>query len=121
MDPSRRKLFEVMQEHRAKGTVMSKSKVMFTLGGFVLAAAMALPAQGAPKKKKACPNNWDRVKVSQAECEDEARKIDEWGNDDNFVCERARPGNLKYRDNKDKDNDWDDDRDDDDDDDDDND
>lgn len=79
---------------------MSKSKLMFILAGFVLAAAMALPAEaGHDKKKKGCPNNWDRVKVSEAECEDEARKIDEWGNDDNFVCEKANPGNLKYRDN----------------------
>jgi hypothetical protein len=103
---------------------MSKSKMIFTLGGFVLAAAMALPAEGAPKKKRACPNNWDRVRVTQSECEDSAREIDERGNDDNFVCEKARPGKIKYRDNKDydyddEDEDEDDDRDDEDDDDDD--
>jgi hypothetical protein len=97
-----------MQERVTKGrNVMNKKKVMFGLAGFLLGAAMAIPAQANPNpnKKKNCPSGWDRVKVNKAVCEDEARRVDYHGNDDGVVCEKYKPGNLKYRDN-DKGNDW---------------
>jgi hypothetical protein len=76
---------------------MSKSKLFFMLAGFVLAAAIAIPANAS--KKKECGNNWDRVKVGKAKCEKEARKVDRNGNDDDWVCERYRYGDIRYRDN----------------------
>jgi hypothetical protein len=79
---------------------MSKNKVILCFAGFLLAAAVASPVEAAPKKKKGCPDgNWDRVKVNDARCEYEARKIDKNGNDDDWVCERYKYGNIRYRDN----------------------
>jgi hypothetical protein len=85
---------------------MSKSKVFLALAGFVFAGAMAFDAQAKPKDKdKDCPGDWDRVRVNKSQCEHEARKIDKNGNDDNWVCEKYKYGNIKYRDNK-KQHDW---------------
>jgi hypothetical protein len=100
---------------------MSKKKVMFSLAGFALGVALAVPAQADPHdngdngddngyddddddngkngKNKDCRGNWDRVRVNRAACEKEARRVDRDGNDDNVVCERRRYGNIKYRDN----------------------
>jgi hypothetical protein len=82
-------------------TVMSKSKVIFTLGAFLLAFTMGSTALADKDKNKKgkCPNGWDRVKVHKAMCEDEARKIDKWGNHDDLVCEKHKPGVIKYQDN----------------------
>jgi hypothetical protein len=79
---------------------MSKKKALFALAGFSLGVALAVPVQAdTNKKKKDCDNNWDRVKVWQATCEKEAKRVDRDGNDDDVVCEKRRYGNIKYRDN----------------------
>jgi hypothetical protein len=85
---------------------MSKNKIMFTVAGFLLAVAIAIPARAGHEDKKSCGGggNWDLVKVWKARCEHEAKKIDKDGNRDDYVCEKYRYGNIKYRDNyKDKD------------------
>jgi hypothetical protein len=82
---------------------MSKSKIILSLTGFVLAAAIAYPAQAKPKNKGQCQGNWwERVEVWDAKCPKEARKVDRDGNYDDYVCENYRYGVIKYRDNKGK-------------------
>lgn len=89
---------------------MNKSKIILTLGGFVLAAAIGLPAQaggggghggggGGGHHDDECQGDWDRVKVWHARCEHEAKKVDKDGNHDDFVCEKYRYGSIRYRDN----------------------
>lgn len=83
-----------------KERISTKTKIFFSLTGFVLAAAISGTAGAAPKGKKGkCGGNWDRVKVTDAKCEKEAKKVDRDGNDDDLVCERYRYGTIKYRDN----------------------
>lgn len=80
---------------------MTKRKTIFALAVFSFAVGLSIPAQaGENDNDKGCPDGWKRVKVHKAKCEKEADKIDDWGNDDGVVCEKYKPGNLRYRDNK---------------------
>jgi hypothetical protein len=91
---------------------MIKTKLMLMLAGFLAAAALAAPAQagggggggknhdakGDCGKKK---NNWKLVKLKNAKCDMESKKVDKWGNHDGYVCEKWKNGRLEYKDNDD--------------------
>jgi hypothetical protein len=73
---------------------------MFTVAGFLIAAAIAIPARANGHHEESCGGDFDLVKVSKARCESEAKIIDKEGNHDDFVCEKHKRGVIRYRDNK---------------------
>jgi hypothetical protein len=88
---------------------MSKSKILLSVAGFVVAAAIGFPVQagggggggGSHNDKECKGGQWDRVKVWKARCEKEAKRVDRDGNEDDWVCEKYSYGNIRYRDNND--------------------
>jgi hypothetical protein len=105
---------------RTRRKYMSKSKILLSIAGFVLAAfAVAMPVQAGPggnddddeededngddEPDGDCPTsklyNWKLVQNEDAKCSFEAEYTDEEGNQDGYVCERWKKGQLNYRDN----------------------
>lgn len=79
---------------------MSNGKRISALAGLALAVAMTIPAQAAPPAEGKCPEGYHRVQVNKAKNQEEARKVDKDGNNDQLVCEKHTTGTgTKYADN----------------------
>jgi hypothetical protein len=88
---------------------MSKSKMIFALAGFALAAALAVPAQAAPpreteppREESECPGGFNLISVNKAADQQQAKQVDKDGNQDQYVCEKSTQGTVRYSDNKKK-------------------
>jgi hypothetical protein len=80
---------------------MNTSKTIFALAGLLLATTVALPVYANdPPPAGTCPvGQGSLVRVTKADKQDEARKVDQNGNNDQYVCENRTREGSKYRDN----------------------
>jgi hypothetical protein len=79
--------------------MMNKNKMIFALAGFVIVAAMAIPALADPPQEGECPPGWgDPIRVNKAIDKDRAKEEDADG--DKWIRQNASPPVPQYVDNE---------------------
>jgi hypothetical protein len=80
---------------------MNPNKTIFPFAGLLLATTLALPvyANDPPAAGTCAAGQGNLVRIIKADRQDEARKVDQGGNNDQYVCEKKTAEGSKYRDN----------------------